>query len=1022
MISLRPLKSGSRLLALLLPILLLMQPVSAISPQLFAANPSEGSLSASASAASSRSAIPARDGASSKEIDLVASAAAQQLLMASPTGAPKVVQTRDFNFKITTHEISTTTSYTFVTPAGNYSFSKPLPWAMSYASLVAGSTGLSTYGVQESGSFLTPGLSNVGTSSTSISINSTELTSQAILHGYLSCTYDFSKAPEKTSCIYSPVKGLSSDYNIVWLISADYISVDAKNAENTGAQNGLVSLGSRSALRIGGSPSPTDWTSFLTADWRDFGEATVLYGKFSFASQSLNGALVEFPQDVATIDPTLVQHGSCGFASSVTAGDLLIATDIYAFNPSDSLGTTFSHVNSGSTSWRDPSTVQAFIYYGRAPSTGSDSIGPSGYLTDCMEVSGVVTTIGGSSGGSGNIPSSGGTTASVGSFAPTSSSSVLAELYTGACNYASASLPSSSFSTLTSFGNGDVDTGDTCMGWADWTLDFGSEYSSSWGGGSTTASIASVSQAQCCAGLGAWAEEAVYFAASVTQTIAATPIFPGPGGLVGYWPFNEGSGSTALDFSGNGNAGTLNNSPTWSSGNSCKLSDCLTLNSGSQQYVSMSASTDPTGNFTLVAWFKTSSGSGTPPIVYHGYSSTQTGYLLHLNSGKLECEIHASPTTTVATSSSTYSDGSWHLAICILDTRNGELRLYADGTSVANTTTTISGIANSNAFYIGYDGASYWSGSIDDVRMYRLGLVHTVSLFLVSPSSPQTINLSGCSVYPTSISGDGTINNVHASPSCTITMTTPGAFAWLGASNSTTLSTCSSGTCSTKTRIYQQFASAANAFVGRAPSNGCSVAKDPSVQLIFNASMSTSSTNHDRWGAQVNAYPLTNTAGVTWTQYVMAINANGQVYGRVAYWNGAGVVADNFTNSIINLSGGSIQSNDEFTIKLFENDSSYGGVGIAEFSYYQASMGRTLSINFTVLPRYNTVYAAAWQLNVVAENSAVGYVHFNTGGGSTAHFSSSNGITWRSGVPSCVQGTTFVTAEHSNMVYSYAQR
>ncbi|GEM_PF-3485846 len=34
-------------------------------------------------------------------------------------------------------------------------------------------------------------------------------------------------------------------------------------------------------------------------------------------------------------------------------------------------------------------------------------------------------------------------------------------------------------------------------------------------------------------------------------------------GLVGYWRFNEGSGTTTVDASGNGNTGTLVNNPTW---------------------------------------------------------------------------------------------------------------------------------------------------------------------------------------------------------------------------------------------------------------------------------------------------------------------------------------------------------------------------------------------------------------------------------------------------------------------------
>src|SRR5204862_137856 len=37
-------------------------------------------------------------------------------------------------------------------------------------------------------------------------------------------------------------------------------------------------------------------------------------------------------------------------------------------------------------------------------------------------------------------------------------------------------------------------------------------------------------------------------------------------GLVGYWPFDEGGGSTASDASGSGNTGTLVSGPEWTAG------------------------------------------------------------------------------------------------------------------------------------------------------------------------------------------------------------------------------------------------------------------------------------------------------------------------------------------------------------------------------------------------------------------------------------------------------------------------
>ena len=51
--------------------------------------------------------------------------------------------------------------------------------------------------------------------------------------------------------------------------------------------------------------------------------------------------------------------------------------------------------------------------------------------------------------------------------------------------------------------------------------------------------------------------------------------------LVGYWPFNETSGTNAPDLSGNGNDGTLVNSPDWVDG---VVGKCLDFG-GTDEYV-----------------------------------------------------------------------------------------------------------------------------------------------------------------------------------------------------------------------------------------------------------------------------------------------------------------------------------------------------------------------------------------------------------------------------------------------------
>ncbi len=77
-------------------------------------------------------------------------------------------------------------------------------------------------------------------------------------------------------------------------------------------------------------------------------------------------------------------------------------------------------------------------------------------------------------------------------------------------------------------------------------------------------------------------------------------------GLVGYWSFDEGSGATSTDISGNGNDGTLTNSPKWTTG---KVSSALQFD-GINDYVNMEDNTTASPlsftsqAFSIEAWIK----------------------------------------------------------------------------------------------------------------------------------------------------------------------------------------------------------------------------------------------------------------------------------------------------------------------------------------------------------------------------------------------------------------------------------
>ena len=78
-------------------------------------------------------------------------------------------------------------------------------------------------------------------------------------------------------------------------------------------------------------------------------------------------------------------------------------------------------------------------------------------------------------------------------------------------------------------------------------------------------------------------------------------------GLVAHWKFDEGSGTTASDASGNGNTGTLINGPQWTAG---KVGNALYFD-GIDDVITVadSNSLDLSSAFTLSAWVNPASTS-----------------------------------------------------------------------------------------------------------------------------------------------------------------------------------------------------------------------------------------------------------------------------------------------------------------------------------------------------------------------------------------------------------------------------
>jgi len=193
--------------------------------------------------------------------------------------------------------------------------------------------------------------------------------------------------------------------------------------------------------------------------------------------------------------------------------------------------------------------------------------------------------------------------------------------------------------------------------------------------------------------------------------------------LIGYWKFNESSGTTAEDSSGNGNDGTLIGDPQWVAGN--LGSGALEFNG--DDYVEISPTSFNTNtDFTWTAWIKTDSDGTIIAFAPASGDWAPGGKTLFVRGGTLGVDIgwvgaQSSPTAV--------DDGQWHHVALTAEFEtsgdNETTTLYVDGqpdhvrsdwniTMDAETDMAVKiGFTNDN-----FPDDPWFVGQIDDARIY----------------------------------------------------------------------------------------------------------------------------------------------------------------------------------------------------------------------------------------------------------------------------------------------------------------
>lgn len=195
-------------------------------------------------------------------------------------------------------------------------------------------------------------------------------------------------------------------------------------------------------------------------------------------------------------------------------------------------------------------------------------------------------------------------------------------------------------------------------------------------------------------------------------------------GLIGWWKFDEASGTTAADSSGNAITGTLVNTPSWVSG---QINNALDFN-GSSQYADLSnnsALAMGTGSFTFTAWINPDTitydqwngifGANSEGASFGIRSVAGVGYLRLTKANNYDFNIGTAVIST----------GAWQHVAVVMDRGTSSLKYYLNGVGETITYDATTFTAGVQTEYIGMrtmGPAGYFDGKIDDARIYNRAL------------------------------------------------------------------------------------------------------------------------------------------------------------------------------------------------------------------------------------------------------------------------------------------------------------
>ncbi len=232
-----------------------------------------------------------------------------------------------------------------------------------------------------------------------------------------------------------------------------------------------------------------------------------------------------------------------------------------------------------------------------------------------------------------------------------------------------------------------------------------------------------------------------------TPSITPTPTPSPQGGLVGYWKFDETSGTTANDSSGNSNNGTINGA-TRTTG---KVNNALSFdgsndnvdagNQDSLKNISSAITIEMWFNFTLNAY---------EGLFWHG---GKTFLMLRPSNG--DSYVYLTGVANHNWTAAPYNLNQWYHYVVTYDSAGGtdNTKIYRDGQIIKTFTDTGTLAQATGNLFIGYAGSYFMNGFIDEVRVYNRALSASEVLAGYNAGNPSAFS-------PADLNSDNLVNSV----------------------------------------------------------------------------------------------------------------------------------------------------------------------------------------------------------------------------------------------------------------------